>query len=175
MDFTEKKLTGKTVYRGKILTVESDEVELCDKTVDVREVVRHSGGAAALLVENGCILLVKQFRYAYGKEIYEIPAGKINDGETPAQAAERELGEETGRSAKLMPLVNIYPSPGYTDEVIYIFFAENSTRSDKMPDTGEFLRAEFIPVGRVKEMIMTGEIADAKTVAAVCKYLAFGK
>lgn len=172
MGFNEKKLSGKTVYGGKILNLDVDEVELCDGSVSKREVVRHSGGAAVLLVENGKVLLVKQFRYPYGREMYEIPAGRINAGESPLNAAKRELEEETGCKAELSLLAEIYPSPGYTDEIIYVFIAENSTRSRQNPDRGEFLTAEFIPLGRVEKMAERGEICDAKTLVAIYKYLA---
>lgn len=173
MGFFEKKLSGKRVYSGKILNLEVDEVWLADGSVSVREVVRHSGGAAVLYVEDGKALLVKQFRYPYGKEIYEIPAGKIDEGESPYAAAQRELEEETGFKAELSPLARIYPSPGYTDEIIYIFLAKNSTRSRQNLDKGEFLTAEFIPLDKVVNMVESGEICDAKTVTAICKYLAF--
>lgn len=173
MGFFEKKLSGKRVYSGKILNLEVDEVGLADGSVSVREVVRHSGGAAVLYVEDGKALLVKQFRYPYGKEIYEIPAGKIDEGESPYAAAQRELEEETGFKAELSPLARIYPSPGYTDEIIYIFLAKNSTRSRQNLDKGEFLTAEFIPLDKVVNMVESGEICDAKTVTAICKYLAF--
>lgn len=96
MKLTEKKLSGETVYNGKILTLEVDEVELPDGKKAKRECVRHNGGAAVLCVINDEILLVKQFRYLYGKEIYEIPAGKLEKNENPVMAAARELEEETG-------------------------------------------------------------------------------
>lgn len=170
--YNEKKLSGKRVYDGKILKLDVDEAELCDGSVSKREVVRHSGGAAVLFVKDGSVLLVKQFRYAYGKEIYEIPAGKLNEGESPLSAARREFEEETGYRAELSRFLEIYPSPGYTDEIIYIFLAENSTLSRQNLDKGEFLTAEFIPLERVLDMMESGEIADAKTVAAIYKYLA---
>lgn len=175
MGFFEKKLSGKTIYGGKILDLEVDEVELYDGSVSKREVVRHSGGAAALYVEDGKILLVKQFRYPYGEETYEIPAGKINGGESPQKAAERELEEETGFKARLSRFAEIYPSPGYTDEIIYIFIAENSTRSRQNLDKDEFLTAEFISLARAEEMAERGEIRDAKTLVAIYKYLALNK
>ncbi len=96
MNFCEKKLGGITVYDGKILRLEVDEVELPDGAKAKRECVRHHGGAAVLCVIDGEALLVKQFRYLYGKEIYEIPAGKLEGGENPQFAAARELEEETG-------------------------------------------------------------------------------
>ena len=139
MSFFEKKLSGKTVYDGKIIKVQVDEVELPDGSVSKRECVRHHGGAAVLYVEGGKILLVKQFRYLYGEEIYEIPAGKVEEGEDPSLTAKRELEEEAGYIAeKITPLLTIYPTPGYTDEKIYIYFAENCKKTKQKLDKGEF-------------------------------------
>lgn len=172
MSFFERKLKGTTIYKGKILDLDVDEVLLGNGAVSKREVVRHSGGAAVLLIVDEKVLLVKQFRYAYGKEIYEIPAGKLEENETPLEAAERELEEETGYKAELVRLAEIYPSPGYTDEIIYIFLAKNAVRTAQKLDGDEFLNAEFIPIGKVNDMIERGEITDAKTVVAVGRYLA---
>ena len=171
MNLKEIKLKSKTVYKGKILTLEVDEVELPDKTKASRECVRHDGGAAVLLIKDEKLLLVKQFRYLYGKEIYEIPAGKLNAGEDCEKAAARELEEETGYRAKLKHALDMYPSPGYTDEIIHIYFAESFEFVGQKLDEGEFLKCEFIGLETVLKMIESGEICDAKTVAAVYKYL----
>ena len=171
MAFFEKKLGGKTVFQGKILKIDVDEVQLDDGSRSVRECVRHSGGAAVLCVTDNRVLLVKQFRYLYGKEIWEIPAGKLEKGEDPLIAATRELEEETGYIAeRLVPLLKLYPTPGYTDEVIHIFEAENSRSGRQKLDEGEFLDVELTALEDVLKMIESGEICDAKTVAAVYKY-----
>ena len=172
MKFFEKKLQGTTVYDGKILKLEVDKVELPDGTTSKRECVRHSGGAAVLCVIDGKVLLVKQFRYLYGKEIYEIPAGKLEIGEVPSIAASRELKEETGISADLIPYIKLYPTPGYTDEVIHIYLAKNCKGSGTQRlDEGEFLSVCFKPLNEVLSLIESGEICDGKTVAAIYKYI----
>lgn len=171
MNFFEKKLSGKTVYDGKILKLEVDEVELPDGNKSTRECIRHCDGAAVLLVEDGKILLVKQYRYLYGKVMYEIPAGKLESGEDPKAGGARELEEETGYSAELVRLMELYPSVGYTDEVIHIFIADNFEYVGRNPDKDEFVESEFISVCDVLAMIERGEICDAKTVAAVYKYV----
>lgn len=171
MKLTETKIDGRVIYEGKILTLTLDSVMLPDGSTSKREIIHHCGGAAVLLIEDEKVLLVKQFRYAYGKETYEIPAGKLNDGEDPRTAATRELEEETGRKAELVHLMDVYPTPGYTDEIIHIFYAENSTRSAQKLDEGEFLNVEFIPIDTVLQMIENGEINDAKTIIAIYKYL----
>ena len=170
MKFFEQKLKSQTVYSGKVVTLEVDDVLLPNGNKGVRECVRHSGGAAVLLVKDGKVLLVKQFRYPYGKEIYEIPAGKLNKGEDPLKAAERELEEETGFCAELVHALDIYPTPGYTDEIIHIYFANDFKEGKENPDEDEFISYEFIEFDKVVKMIESGEICDAKTVAAVYKY-----
>jgi ADP-ribose pyrophosphatase len=172
MSLVEKKIKSKVVYDGKILKLEVDDVTLPDGTYSQRECVRHSGGAAVLFVKDGNVALVRQYRYLYGKEIYEIPAGKLNDGENPQAGAKRELEEETGyRADKLVHLGDIYPSPGYTDEIIYLYFAPTAIYCGQKLDVGEFLNCMFMPLDKVIEMIADGEITDAKTVTAVYKYL----
>lgn len=172
MNLKETKTGGITVYKGKILNLEVDDVKLPDGTFSKREIVRHSGGAAVLYVKDNAVLLVKQFRYAYGKEIYEIPAGKLNSGEDPESAAVRELEEETGFRAQVERYACVYPTPGYTDEIIHIYRVVSAVRTCQNLDKGEFLNVEFIPLEKVIEMINSGEIADGKTLVAIYKYLA---
>ena len=171
MSFEEKKLGGETVYDGKILRLEVDEVELPDGTKSRRECVRHHGGAAVFCVIDGKVLLVRQYRYLYGKEIYEIPAGKLETGEDPLAAAKRELEEETGYIAeKITPYITLYPTPGYTDEIIRIYKAENCRKAKQKLDEGEFLSVHAVEIGELLQMIERGEVCDSKTVAAAYKY-----
>ncbi len=171
MSFFEKKISGTTVYSGKILKLELDEVRLPDGTDSQRECVRHRGGAAVFAVINGKVLLVKQFRYVYGKEIYEIPAGKLEAGEDAKITAARELSEETGYEGELCHMLDIYPTPGYTDEIIHIYEAKNCVLKASHLDEGEFLNCELIELGKAVKMIESGEICDAKTVCAVYTYI----
>lgn len=172
MNLKEKGTSSKTVYDGKILKLCVDMVELPDGTQAIREIVRHCGGAAVLFVKDNKIALVRQYRYAYAKETYEIPAGKVESDEDPCNAALRELEEETGyRAQKLEHLLDIYPSPGYTDEIVHIYFCGGADFVGEKPDSDEFLDCAFLPVDQVVKMIESGEICDAKTVAAVYKYL----
>lgn len=103
MDLEEKQISENTLYRGKVITVQLCGVELPNGHESVREVVRHSGGAAVLLVSGGKILMERQFRFPYNKVIWEIPAGKLNKGENPEHAARRELEEETASARKSSP------------------------------------------------------------------------
>ncbi|MGN0808100.1 MAG: NUDIX domain-containing protein [Candidatus Coproplasma sp.] len=171
MKLKEERISSKLIYDGKILSLYVDDVCLPDGKRSKRECVRHCGGACVLFVLNGKIALVKQYRYLYGKEIYEIPAGKMDKGEQPDLAAQRELKEETGYKAEVKHLLDIYPTPGYTDEIIHIFYAEGGEYVGESTDEGEFLNCEFFTIEDVVKMIESGEICDAKTVCAVYKYL----
>lgn len=168
MKFHEETVSKNYVYRGKILNLRCDDARRPDGKPCKREIVEHNGGAAVLAETERGIALVKQFRYAYGEEIYEIPAGKLNAGEDPMEAARRELKEETGLDAEKLTLLTVlYPSPGYTDEKIYIYRAETAVFGESKLDDGEFLDAEYFDRERVVEMIRRGQIRDSKTIAAV--------
>ena len=172
MSHEEKTLKKKYIYQGKILNLRVDDALLEDGTECKREIVEHSGGACVLYVEKDSVLFVKQYRYAYGETVCEIPAGKLNAGEDPKAAAARELEEETGvKAARLELLHEIYPTPGYTNERIYIYRAFDGKRTQRHLDEGEFLDVEWIPMERVKEMLKKGEIKDGKTIIALQSYL----
>lgn len=172
MDYIEKTVKKNYVYEGKILTVRNDDAELPDGRPCKREIIEHSGGACVLYVENEKVLLVKQYRYAYGESIYEIPAGKLEKGEDPMLAAARELEEEAGVKANELRLLYImYPTPGYTNEKIYIYQAFGGEKVAAHLDDGEFLDVEYMPLEQVKEMMAKGEIKDGKTLIALQAYL----
>lgn len=172
MKLTETTVQKHYVYQGKIISVRCDEAALPDGRPCKREMVEHPGGASVLYVRDGKVLLVRQFRYAYQEEIYEIPAGKLDRGEDPAKAAARELEEEAGVTAKsLEHLYTIYPTPGYTNEKIYIYLAKDTEQGRAHLDEGEFLNVEYMPLAQVREKIESGEIRDAKTIIAIQHYL----
>lgn len=171
MEYIEKTLKKNYIYKGKILTLRKDDAILPDGNPCIREIIEHSGGACALYVEDNKALFVRQYRYAYGESIYEIPAGKLNVGEDPMIAAQRELEEETGIKAGRLELLYIaYPTPGYTDEKIYIYRAFEGKKTKVHLDEGEFVDTVWIPLERVKEMLKNGEIKDAKTIIALQAY-----
>lgn len=171
MDYIEKTVSQKYVFKGNILKVRFDEAELPDGKPCTREFIEHGGGACVLYVENNKILLVRQFRYPYAESIYEIPAGKLDKGENPKHTALRELEEEGGVTATDAELLYVmYPSPGYTNEKIYIYRVHEGKRTDAHLDDGEFLDAEFVPEERVWEMLQKREICDGKTIIALQAY-----
>ena len=172
MDLKERTVKVNYVYQGKIVNLRCDEAARPDGKACKREMVEHPGGASVLCVYKGKVALVRQFRYAYQEELLEIPAGKLEKGEDPMLAAKRELEEETGLVAsELKPLFTLYPTPGYTNEKIYIYKASGVTLGKQHLDEGEFLNVVFLPVEEVARMIEKREIRDAKTIVAVQSYL----
>ena len=137
-----------------------------------RYVIRHPGGVGILpILPGGELLLVKQFRIAVGRFIYEIPAGMKEPGEEPLLTAQRELKEETGYTAgKWTPYPAFYASPGYLDEKLTLFLAEDLTPGESALEDGENLSLVSVPLERALKMIDSGEIEDGKTVGAILRY-----
>lgn len=171
MKHFEKQLHSQDVFRGRILRVCLDTVELEDGSRSQREIVHHHGGAAILPLDAaGNVYMVRQFRYAFGQELLEIPAGKLEPGEDPKAAAIRELEEECGlRADSVTDLGCIYPSVGYDDEIIYLYLAQDLHETASRPDAGEFLTLERVPLSELIGRVCSGTIRDAKTVTAILK------
>ncbi len=171
MEYIEKTVKKNYIYQGKILSLRKDDALLLNGNPCIREIVEHSGGACVLYVAEGKVLFVRQYRYAYGESVYEIPAGKLEKGEDPSWTAIRELEEEAGLKADSVTLLHIvYPSPGYTNEKIYIYEATKAMPVSAHLDDGEFLDVEYIPLAEVKRMLKNGEIRDGKTIIALQTY-----
>lgn len=171
MEYIEKTVKKNYVYQGKIINLRCDDALLPDGNPCKREIIEHPGGACVLYEENGCIVLVRQYRYAYGESMYEIPAGKLDKGEDPIHAAARELEEEAGVKAGRLELLYVnYPTPGYTNEKIYIYRAYDGEKVASHLDEDEFLEVEYIPVERVRQMLKNGEFRDGKTIIALQAY-----
>ena len=169
MDFTEKTLNVNKIYEGRILDLEEVEVLLPDGKSAKREIVRHNGAVAIIAYKDDeTVLFVEQYRKAVEKVLLEIPAGKIEKGEDVKLCAMRELEEETGyRSDNLTYLGKIVASPGFCDEYIYIYKAEDLYPGDEtLGDEDEFIGLREIKVEDVKGMIKDGRIEDAKTICA---------
>ena len=165
-DFTERRLNSRTVYRGRLLHVLADEVRLSDGRMARREYVRHPGAVMIVpFLDSRTVVLVRQFRYPLRRHFYEIPAGKIDPGETPLQTARRELREECRYQAgKWRHLTTIHPCIGYSDERIELYLARGLTRARRAPDDGELLEVAPMKVAAALRWVRAGKITDEKTV-----------
>lgn len=173
MNLTEKQLSAEYRFKGRVINLRVDSVMLPNGKTSSREVVEHPGGVCvAALTEDDEIVFVRQYRYPYFEETLEIPAGKRDkEGDSdPLACGIRELKEETGITAeKYFPLGILYPTPGYCNEIIHIFGACELSYGDAAPDDGEFLNVVKMPLQKAAQMVMSGEIPDAKTQIAVLK------
>jgi ADP-ribose pyrophosphatase len=169
---TVKVLSSKTVFRSKVFSVTSDRVLEPNGVAAIRDVVRHSGSVVVLAVDETAseprVLLERQYRYAARDYLWEIPAGRIDGKEKPLAAAKRELREETGYAARLWrKALFFYPSPGFVDETMTVFLARGLKPGKAEPEEDERIDYELVPLSKVVEMIISGEICDGKTIAAV--------
>jgi ADP-ribose pyrophosphatase len=174
MTETRVQLARQRVYSGSVVDLDIDRVRYPDGTIGELEIIRHPGASAIvpmlsdLDVPNPEVLLVRQYRYATGGAIYEVPAGRLNPGEAPLACAIRELREETGYVAqRIEALIAMYTTPGFTDERIHLFLASGLTAGASEREADEFLDLAPMPLARALEMIRTGEIQDAKTAVAL--------
>jgi len=171
MDKTEKKINSNIIYNGKIINLIVDDVICPTKNTSQREYITHPGGVAILAISDNKVLLEKQFRYPFNKEIFEIPAGKLEKNENHLVAAKRELKEETGYVAKsLIYLGAIYPTVGYSNEIIYIYLANDLTQGKQSLDEDEVIDFEWVDLIEFTRMIKEGVITDAKTICALQFY-----
>ena len=168
-----RRVSGETVFDGKVFRVERDRVRLPKGIEATLEVVRHPGSVVLLPVpEPGRVILVRQYRYAVGEHIWELAAGSLKAGENPAEAAARECEEETGWvPADVEPVGRFYPTPGYCDEVMHFFrltgLARRTGGEAAMPDEDEDLEVRSFTVEELKRMLRGGEIQDLKTAVGV--------
>lgn len=173
-DAERARISSTRVYTGKVLNLDIDRVRFPDGSEGELEIIRHSGASAVVPFLSDPaggdpqLLLLRQYRYAAGGYLYEIPAGRLDPGESPEVCARRELAEETGCTAESVePLFTIFTTPGFTDERIHLFMATGLTEGVTRCETDEFIDVEVIPLSRVLEMIGRGEITDAKTVTGL--------
>lgn len=172
MKLKEKTLQKNIVFTGRIIQVRQDIVELENGRTALRDVVEHPGGVCVLpLTEAGEVVMVRQFRYPYGEVLLELPAGKLDKGgEDSLSCGMRELREETGLTAgRYTALGQMYPTPGYCDEVIHLYLAQDLQAGEQDLDDDEFLSVVRYPFSTIYQMVLEGEIRDAKTQIAILK------
>lgn len=169
MGLIEKTVSSQMVYKGRIVNLRIDNVELPDGKTAKREVVEHGGAVAVVpLDEKNEILMVRQYRYPVGKVLLEVPAGMVEEGEAPEVCAARELAEETGCEARELKLLfSFYSTPGFTTEKLYVFLARGLKCMKNHPDEDEFIELSRVPLDRALEMVDSGEICDAKSIIGI--------
>jgi len=160
-------LQKEIVFSGRMLRMDRDTVRLPNGEVTTREVVRHPGAVGILPFKGDELLFVRQYRYPLEQITLEMPAGKLDSGEEPYVCAQRELQEETGYRGTLEHLVSIYTTPGFTDEIIHLYKATDLVWDPLEVDEDEFINVVSIPWAKAKEMALSGEIKDAKTLLAI--------
>lgn len=168
------RVGGERVYRGRVIDVDLDRVRFPDGSVGELEMIRHPGASAVVPLRalgdasQPIVTLLRQYRYAAGGVVWEVPAGKLDPGESPERCAYRELEEETGlRAGRLHRLGSIFTTPGFTDEVIHLFVAWELSDGEQEHGASEFIELRSLPLERALEMIEGGEIRDAKTICAL--------
>lgn len=168
MSFNEKTISSEIKYKGKILNLRIDTVESVNGE-STREIVEHSGGAVVLpLLPNKNVVMIRQFRKPIERDVLEIPAGKIEQGESPEETAFKELREETGYKANNMTLLTkMYPSVGYSEELLYIYLATDLEPGETDFDENEDIDTYSYHIDDLYEMVMEGKIQDAKTQVAI--------
>ncbi|MBI2842366.1 MAG: NUDIX hydrolase [Armatimonadetes bacterium] len=169
MRLEEKTIESKRVFEGRIVNLRVDIVELPDGRQTTREVVEHKGAVAVVpLLDHAKVVMVKQYRQPTGQVLIEIPAGTLDKGEDAEACARRELIEETGYSAgKMTKMFSTYLSPGYSDEMLHTFLAEDLTPMQAERDEDEFIEVVVLDLDEAAQMIRRGEIKDAKTVCGL--------
>lgn len=168
----EIKISSKEIYNGKVIKLRVDKVNIEGKNIEAnREIITHNGGCCALIkTKENKIIFVKQFRYAYNEFTLELPAGKCEIGEKPIETITREVEEEVGIIPnKIYEMGKMYPSPGYTNEIIYLYYIDDYKLSKTHFDEDEDLDTVEYDIDHVMELINDGKIVDAKTLILIYK------
>ncbi len=164
-----RRLSTRRLYSGRVLSLDLDDVEEPGGVYAQREVVRHRGSVAVLPVhDDGRVSLVRQYRYAVDEELWELPAGRVDPGETPADAARRELEEEAGLCpARLELLSFFYATPGFCDEGLRLFRATGLATVPARPEADERIALHTLTLDEARALVAAGEVRDAKTLVAL--------
>ncbi len=171
MEYIETILSTEDIFSGVVFDVKKHSVQLANDSVVTREQILHNGGVAVVAIDSdGMVFMVRQYRFGASTTTLEIPAGKLEKGENPYDAAMRELREETGyKTDKLTILGECLPTPAYCSEKIYLYLADNLKYCGQNLDDDEFLDVEKYHIDELCDMILNNEITDAKTQIAILK------
>lgn len=174
------KLSTRRVHSGRVLDLDVDTVRFPDGSLGELEMIRHSGASAVVPLFPGTtagpeVLLLRQFRHAADGPIWEVPAGRLEPGESPEACARRELAEEAVFTAgRLDRLTTIFTTPGFTDERIHLFVARDLAPTPHRREADEFIETHRLPLARALEMIRSGEVTDGKTIISILFFSQFG-
>ena len=173
----EKIVKSTLIYEGPIFGVRRDELIEPGGLETKREVITHPGSVVVLPVQkDGRIVMIRQYRHAARQFLWELVAGRIDGGESPKKAAARELMEETGYKAKRYKLMmNIFPTPGFLEERLFLFLATDLAEGEAQPEFDEKIISHSYSPKELKQMMTTGELRDAKSIAGILYYLTFLK
>ncbi|MFZ5988589.1 MAG: NUDIX domain-containing protein [Bacillota bacterium] len=169
MNYEEKTLSRKHIYKGNIIGVENLTVQLPNGKEASRDLVTHPGASVIIPISsNGELYMVRQYRKPIDREFLEIPAGKLDEGEDPMVCAHRELKEETGLETKSMKhILDIHSAPGFCNEVLHMYVATDLYEGEACADEDEFISSEKIPVKKLLDMVINREITDAKSIIGI--------
>lgn len=173
----EKTISSKAIYSGRVVTLKVDTIKMPDGRETTREIVEHEDCIAVVPVDDkDNVLLVRQYRKPVEKELLEIPAGGIDSGESPEDAVRREMQEETGfLPRKLVKLGGFYSAPGFCTEYLHLYLASDFIPSQLHADDTESISLELVPVTEIPELLTSGRIEDAKSIAGLHMYLEYRK
>lgn len=173
MNKQEETIKTQKIYDGKVVNLFLDEVKCPNQNIAQREIVKHPGGVCVLAFDDKeRVILEKQYRYAFDEIVYELPAGKLEKGENPLDAAKREFEEETGfKVCKIESMGCIYPTCGYSNEIIYLFYASKIEKGTIRLDDDEDIEIIYVNIDELLKMIKENKIKDSKTICLISKYL----
>ncbi len=171
MDKKEITIHSEQIYKGRVVSLKKDTVLCPNGEQSLREIITHRGGVAILIKVDDKFIIEKQFRYALGKEIYELPAGKLEADEEPLEAAKRECLEETGyKPLEMIHLGDMSPTCGYSTEIIHFYYCPKSIKEERHLDSDEVIDLMYLSLEEIEQMIKEDQIIDSKILAVLSLY-----
>ena len=171
MDKKEKTINSEQVYKGRVISLKRDTVLCPNGEESIREIITHRGGVAILVKVDDKFIIEKQYRYALDKEIYELPAGKLEADEEPLEAAKRECLEDTGyRPLEMIHLGDMSPTCGYSTEIIHFYYCPKSVKEERHLDSDEVIDIIYLSMEEIENMIKEDKIVDSKILAVLTLY-----